>query len=490
MARFLLERALMPLAPGWAMRRIGARIQGEQLMRAYDGAKPSRGAKGWRAPSTSAAAEDQGQLSVLRNRSRDLCRNDPWMRKARRMIPAHMVGTGVVPRPTSGAEVTRRRAMAAWNEWSAETDGDGAGFAGQQLAVAGAVVESGEAFVLWTADAQQPGGWRTRVLEGDYLDDQYHEASRNGGGRIVSGVEFDAAGRRVAYHFWRSHPGDNIPILSRISERVRVEARFVDHVFERLRPGQVRGVPWLAASMMTVRDLGDYREAERWRKKIAAAFAAFLTTPNPAAQSPLGQVTTETDGSGRARAVERIAPGTIKRLVPGEDIKFATPPTDGGFAEYLRWELLAVSAGIGLPYSAMTGDLSNANYSSMRADKIEYWSLLDTWQELMLEPFLLRRAWNRVQATAGVPGQTAEWGYPKRHWVDPLKDVQAEIRAIRAGLVSAPDAIAARGYDWRDVLAEQRAYLAQAAALDLVLDTDPKTTAQNGAVNDVAASSD
>jgi capsid protein len=34
------------------------------------------------------------------------------------------------------------------------------------------------------------------------------------------------------------------------------------HLFERLRPGQVRGVPWFASVILKLRDLDDYDDAE------------------------------------------------------------------------------------------------------------------------------------------------------------------------------------------------------------------------------------
>ncbi|MBS7789267.1 phage portal protein [Roseococcus sp. SDR] len=484
MARFLLERALMPLAPGWALRRIGAHVQAEAFLRAYDAAKPSRATKSWRAPSTSARTEDAPALRTLRDRSRDLGRNNPWAKTALLKLPAHIVGTGVVPRTVDGAERTRNRALSAWRGFAEECDAESdLGHEAQQALAIRTVVESGEALVLWDVDRRRAGGWATRVLEPDYLDERFNEVSRNGSGRIIGGIELSARGERVAYHLFREHPGDMYPMLNRLSERVRVPAEFVDHIFHKVRPGQLRGIPWMAASMLGLRDMSDYIEAERWRKKITAALAAFVTTQGTPATSGLGAVRTETSATGEQRGIEKIAPGTIKRLLPGESVTFSSPPADQGLDAYLRWELYAICAGLGLPYAELTGDLSNANYSSMRAGKLEFWNLLDAWQWLMVEPMLLKRAWRRVQATSGVPGMACEWGFPKRHWVDPVKDVTAEIRAIRAGLTSSPEAIGSRGYDWRRTLAEQAEYKAAADAAGLVLDTDPARTALSGAAN-------
>lgn len=482
--RFGLERFLARMMmPGLAMRIAEARVALDSAERAYDFAKPSRATKSWKTPGTSARAEVGPALAVMRNRSRDLVRSNPWGIKARRQIPAHMVGEGVTPRPTDGAERTRKRALAAWNDWALETDIEaGIGFGGQQALIAGTVFEAGECLLLWDPDPNAVGGWTTRVLEPDYLDETLNEASRNGGGRIVNGVEFDDRGRRVAYHLFRDHPGDLVPGLRRNTDRIRVDARFVDHVFEVLRPGQVRGVPFMAAAGLRLRDVDDYLEAERWRKKIAAALAAFVTTPAGPASSPLGQVRTEADGEGKLRAIERIAPGTIKRLAPGETVSFSAPPSDAGLEAYLRAELMAVAAAIGAPYAEFTGDLRNANYSSMRLGRLEFYAILDAWQAHMIKPMLLRRAWARVQGTSGVPGLPCEWSFPRRPWVDPEAEINAEIKAIRAGLISQPDAISARGDDWRQLLAEQAAFVAEADRLQLVVDTDPRKTSQGGNV--------
>jgi lambda family phage portal protein len=479
--RFRVEQALARIGlPGLAMRMAHARVALDEAARAYDFAQTTRATRGWRTPSTSAAAEVGPALAVMRNRSRDLVRSNPWGIKARRQIPAHLVGKGVTPRPIAGADRTRRRAMDVWWAWSEETDAEtGLGFAAQQSLIAGTIFESGEGLVLWDPAPDAPGGWTTRVLEPDYLDETMNERSRNGSGQIVNGIEFDAAGRRVAYHLFRDHPGDLVPGLLPRRERVRVEARFVDHVFEVLRPGQTRGVPFMAAAGLRLRDLDDYLEAERWRKKVTAAFAVFLKTPAGPAQSSLGQVRTETTPEG-PRAVERIAPGTIKRLRPGEEPFFVTPPSDQGLEGYIKAELMAVAAGIGAPYAEFTGDLRNANYSSMRVGRLEFYTLIDMWQSHMLKPMLLRRAWLRVQGAAGVPNLPAEWSFPKRPWVDPEAEINAEIKAIRAGLMSQPDALAARGDDWRETLAEQAQFLAEADRLNLVLDTDPKQTSQAG----------
>jgi capsid protein len=65
------------------------------------------------------------------------------------------------------------------------------------------------------------------------------------------------------------------------------------HTYCILRPGQVRGVPWLAPVMLAMRDLDDYRDAERMRKKTEACLAGIVTRPEGSGGLPLGAKSTD-----------------------------------------------------------------------------------------------------------------------------------------------------------------------------------------------------
>ena len=63
--------------------------------RKYDGAKRGRIHGDWQAVGTSANAEVYGSLTTLRNRSRDLIRNDDYARGIIRQIQKNVVFTGI-----------------------------------------------------------------------------------------------------------------------------------------------------------------------------------------------------------------------------------------------------------------------------------------------------------------------------------------------------------------------------------------------------------
>ena len=57
--------------------------------------------------------------------------------------------------------------------------------------------------------------------------------------------------------------------------------------------------------------------------------------------------------------------------------------------------------------------------------------------------------------------------------VDTTREVPALIKAVRAGLMSMPQAIRQQGYDPDVLLAEEAAWRAKTAAAGVLLDTDP-----------------
>jgi lambda family phage portal protein len=315
-----------------------------------------------------------------------------------------------------------------------------------------------------------------QVLEADHLDSGKTGETRDGG-FVMQGVEFDRLGRRQAYWLFPNHPGE-----ARGGALVssRVPARHVLHLFERLRPGQVRGVPWFAPAMLKLRDLDAYDEAELVRKKIEACFAAFVTGVQD--EETLGRARIEPDGA----RVETFEPGMIEYLEPGRDVRFAAPAASGGYAEYLRLQLHAVAAGVGLTYELMTGDLSQVNYSSIRAGLIEFRRRMEALQWQLLVPGLCAPVWRRFIATAQAAGRLpegaigAEWTAPRFEAVDPLKDIQADILAVRAGVMTLTEAIARQGYEPAQVLTEIAAINAELDRLGITLDTDPRRSTRTG----------
>jgi lambda family phage portal protein len=173
-------------------------------------------------------------------------------------------------------------------------------------------------------------------------------------------------------------------------------------------------------------------------------------------------------------------------LLPGEDVKFSSPADVGGGYEAFQYRtLLAVSASLGLPYHLVTGDVRQANYSSLRAELVEFRRRIGQLQHGVMAHQLCRPIWRRWLETAVLSGaldadpvtaRRVQWIPPRWDWVDPLKDIQAQVLAMEAGLTSRRKVVEATGYDIEEVDRENAADAKRASDLGLTYRASPGET--------------
>jgi lambda family phage portal protein len=387
-------------------------------------------------------------LATVRNRAQSAVRNSPWAARAVQAWATSLVAeTGLRPQSMHPSPDRRREIDDLFAACAEQCDAAGrTTFAGLQAVVCRSLVEAGEAFVR----LRYEDGLKLQVLDPAQVDANAH-ADRGGGVRIRAGIEFDALGRRTAYRVLPDPPGE--PFATSL-QPVRVEAADVCHVYEALSPGQVRGISWLAPVLLKLRDLDAYSDAQLMRQKVGALHAGFLYSPDGSA-GPYGG---EQTGSALESGLE---PGVLKVLPSGFDVKFSDPPELGAeYDAFQRWCLREIASGLGLPFELLSGDLSAVNYSSIRAGLVEFRRRVDTVRNQVLVPLLLAPVWRRfielAVLTGALPADDPEIGRvtfisPRWHWVDPLKDAEAEVLAIRAGLRSRAEIVAEHGRDIEEV---------------------------------------
>ncbi len=413
--------------------------------RAYDAARKGRRTSNWQTPSTSANTEILAGIKVLRARSHDLIRNNPYAAKAIRTLVCNIVGTGIRP------NIKSRTLSAMWDRWvdNASFDDNLSFYALERLAC-NTALESGECLVrLIFVDDDRDGivPLRLQLLEPDFIDDSKNEQTRSGG-YILSGREFDKDNKLVAYWLHSQHPNDAAKIFAK-NESTRVPASEIVHLFEKTRPGQASGVPRLASVMISQKDLDDYEEATIVRKAAEACIAAIITSPDDAAAI----------GTIKDDDVEELSAGSVVRLAPGEDVRFSDPTPTQGYSEYVKVALHRMAAGIGIPYSLMTGDLSEVNFSSMRAGKLDFNRDIEQYQQLTFIPLFCKPimdAWIKAASLIVSVKRDIQvtWTTPRFDLVDPLKEINAEEIELKLGLKSWTRAIKQRGLDPDQLLDE------------------------------------
>jgi lambda family phage portal protein len=464
-------------APHSALRRIQARralsVLESHAARKYEGASTGNRLKNWKSYSTSAEAEVTSGLVKLRDRARDLARNDPHMSKALQVITGKTVGAGIVPQFSDKSENQIKKIEEAFNQWTNYCDFDAdTNFYGLQAQVMMGVCGSGE--ILVRRIRTKPNGDRIplqlQILEGDHLDHLRNEELANGH-RIVQGIELDDAGKKVAYWIFPRHPGDT-SAPAQVS--IRVPESEIAHVFRKDRPGQLRGVPWAAPVIVKLRDFNDFEDAQLMRQKIAACFTAFVYDNDPTSE-----------GEDEADLTETMYPGRVELLPPGKDIKFAAPPGVDGYAEYSTQVLRSIAAGLGITFESLTGDYSKANFSSSRMGWIETQPAIELWRWNMFIPLFCEKImtwWFEAAALKGlrIDGVKVDWTPPAIPYIDPNKEISATKEAIRVGTKTLSQAIREQGYDPKKLLAERAADNKLIDKLGLQLDSDPRKVTEFG----------
>jgi lambda family phage portal protein len=284
---------------------------------------------------------------------------------------------------------------------------------------------------------------------------------------FVHGVQVDDAGQAKAYAVCK-RPASGADFMF---ERLIPAAFVVHHAFFD-RFDQVRGISPLAAAINTLRDTYEGFDYAMAKAKVAQMFAlAFYRE----AVEPLGEVTGETeDGDGTPEKGYQVDFGrgpVLLDLEPGDRAEFLeskSPSTE--FQAFTQTMIQTALKGLDIPYSFF--DEAHTNYSGARQALLQYEQSADVKRHdvrLMLNNLT---AWRlRLFLADGVlelpRGMTLadlrwEWIAKGIPWIDPLKEVNADIAAIGAGLASRTDVLKQQGKDFYDVadqLAAENEYL-------------------------------
>lgn len=462
----IVDRFIRGVSPNWALQRAQARDQlsvYDAAERTYAAARNGRRSKGWTGRGTSANAEVATSLRNLRNRSREFVR-DSWAGgRMLDVLTSHVVGTGIVTVPNTGSDDVDKAVKLVIEEFSENADVEEfLDWPGMQALAVRSMVEGGDTVVrhvdIRQADAGKTIPFRLQGLEGDSIDTSKDISLPRETVRM--GVELGEWGRRVGLHLFENHPGEMR--LGSIRSNL-VPWASLSHVYRPLRFGQVRGVPWFASILINAKEVQDLIDATLVKARTEACFAAFRRRGDTGGASPLTSQQSKNDDGQR---ITRIEPGMIADI--GDDeISFAQPTTQTAFGEVYMSAMQAMAAGAGITYDQLTGDLRQANYSSLRAGKIEFRRLVEQIQWTVLVPQLIAPVHRRLIDRAILAGKLAERpdGYRLDHImpgvepIDPKKDLEADIMAVRAGRTSPQEFISAWGRDWREVVDDWGSFL-------------------------------
>lgn len=463
----------------------------------YEAGAQTRRTYGWRAPATKSNDAILATLGTLRSRSRAAVRNDGYAKGAIERLVTNVIGTGIKPMSMAADLTFRAQLNALFLRWTDECDADGMlDFYGLQAQATRTWFEGGESFTRIRPRVVADGlsvPLQVQVLEPELCP--YTHNVFTGPAKIRAGIEFNAIGRRVAYWFHPSRPEFDDYDASQLR---RVPADSVCHMYELLRPGQLRGLPQLTPALVALFELDKYDDATLLRQQLSNLFVAFVRRPqvsgDAAALHPLtGEEPTTADDGGSMVAME---PGITQELAPGEEMQFSDPPATNGYPEFMRQQLSNISTATNVPYEVLTGDMRGVNDRTVRVILHEFRRRVAMWQHQNVVFQFCRPIWNafmdRVFLSGALPipmdylddptpWTAVKWapqGWPYLH---PVQDVEANKAAVRAGFKSRSAVVSELGEDVEVIDAEQAADHSRADRLGLKYDSDGRSAGSNAA---------
>lgn len=498
-------------------------------LRTFNAGKINRTTKSWDARPQSGDTQDLGELRNMRARAWDLWRNNQHVRKAGRATVAQVIGCGMIPqsqakKPSGDSYVEfRKQAKVLWSAFHDEASYLGRpGYGG--LTLTGLACQSfletmwaGEIFVRFRELTDQEWAQDKRTLpfaieliESERVPDEtaYLRPSIQTGNYIYRGIEYDANGKRVAYHVYSQHPQDPRGLAPKTE---RILADQILHIYTPDRPSSTRGYSWLSSAMLNIRDIGDYQFNEMTASLISSCVVLAITRNGSSSggsllNTPAGESSTDTDGN----TLGRIQPGMIfDKLKPGEGIQGFSPNRPNSNAEAFIQYMLRATAGSlpGLKASTLTGDYRNSSFSSEKSADNDCWRETEQVQEWFAAAFY-QPIWERV-ITSGVENGFFDaldlrvfrrdafnlnrrlmlaclWQGPVAKSINPTDDETASELALTTGTSSLQRECQLRGENWEDILSEQAEEKVKREELGLPLregQMDPVTLTQTSEQN-------
>lgn len=496
----LLDKAIGWISPEAGYRREMAR-QALDASRSYDGAQNGRRQSSFRIGEQSANATLTRALPILRARSRELVRNTWLGSRAINVLASHIVTPDLTVRFDTGSKQIDKVVQKLWDDWVVTCDiEEETGFTGLLALMVRAQLEGGDSIVRMLDRPLNEGRdvpLALHVGEGDLIDESRDASSMlPQASRARLGVELGDHDQRLGYWLHRDIPGEpqRMP-RSGLPQSVLTPRAEVCHLYRRERPGQVRGVPLFAPVLMTGRDFADLMDALVVKARMEASIGLVVES-NDAATSMGSAV--KSAGEKASERIERIRPGMVHYLRIGEKVQPFVPASNTAFEPVSRSTLMGFAVGVRLTYHQLTGDLSQANYSSLKAGLTDQRRQVTEDQWHMLVPQVIHRIVERFLDRAIMAGrlQPRPKGY-RRHYimpafepVDPKKDLEADILAVRAGRMSPQDFLGAWGRDWREVVAEYVEFFKEVdtGEMPLIFDIDARKRSRTGqAITDAAS---
>ncbi len=468
----LLNRMLLPIAPTLACRRENAVRYARSM---YSAADVGPRSAGWTVANPSGEAANRGERDIVRARARDLERNSDILGAAILAFERNVIGTGLVLQAkvlnADGKEddAVNNQIEERWQEWCRPENCEITGrfsFAEVCSLIVRRRMTDGGILIIKAFDSKQ---FRLQLLEVDDLDTTVQVFGVN---RVIGGIEVDSYRRAIAYHI-KIYDAWGFSIKTQ-----RVKAENVIYLPYLTRPSQIREFSQVASSIPRIDDADELIDSAVEKERILAHLSAVIENAKGTltGMPELGRGFGGRSFGARTQEPKSQAPqeileqGTITYLKEGEELKTVSSAGTSSTVDPILKTTQRLSGGaMGLSYEVAARDMSQVNYSSARQGLLEDQRTYKMQQSYLITHFadVVFREWLDWAELAGELHLPGYFENPKRYqrhvwiacgwdWIDPVKEANANAKALETNQTTLQKICASRGEDYRDIIKQRK----------------------------------
>lgn len=312
------------------------------------------------------------------------------------------------------------------------------------------------------------------------------------GETLGDGVNIDDYGRPVSYNVLKHHPG-NMQAME-TGTAISVSAKYMIHLFEATRPGQLRGIPRITPALPLFAQLRRYTLASLDAAETAANFSLLLKTDLLGADPEAAEV-----DAGLSLEIERNSAPFLPEGWEPYQLRAEQPTTT--YAEFKHELINEIARCLDMPYNIAAANSSNYNYASGRLDHQSYFRRVDVdrnrLERIACTPSF--DAWRdeavlvsdyipiRYRAKLAAKQLPHVWRWPGIKHVDPAKEANAQDKKLANAMTTWAREHGEAGNDWEIEIAQRAKELGmtieqfKTAMRVKMFGNDPLATAESGA---------
>jgi lambda family phage portal protein len=426
-----------------------ARAASKYLLFGYDAAKNTRfrASRGNNSIRSEEVELNQYDRDKVVSALLDFRRNNPVVASISRLRKADVVGRGIIPQVQTPNDDLNELIEGLWTDFCDQPDSS------QSMDMREIQQQMADSLLYYGDCGIIVGPGEITFIDGSRIGNPDGMGTSSEDGKYQNGVEIDAKGKPIAYHYGRRVNGT-------LRDVRRVSANNWLPFFRRQRPIQYRGIPELAPVLNTLQDCDEYDRIEMIAAKVSASLSVFVKRQDSYQFELMNRMTSdEQDEQGN---LEKFEPGNFYYGEPGEDVSVISsngrPNVDG--IQWVSYLLRKVGSAVGIPLEFLLMEIGGSSFSASQAVILQYQQTVESYQTDIIRIMnRLYRRWltqkianNEVRIPEGINPFAVRWQRPAFRWVNKAAQVKADMEYFRAGAMSLDDITAPFGYTAEDVL--------------------------------------